>query len=480
MKKLNQLLDCNYDIEINGIKINSKEIERGDLFVCTDMGTLDRHEFIDDAINRGAAAVIVKKDVGEKNVPIIKVDNPNDMLPIICSRFYDTPQDKLTMIGVTGTDGKTSVATIMQILIGDDKCGYIGTNGRGCAKFTGDTSNTTPDSDKLYKFFNEFVDAGCSYCSMEVCSEALMRGRTKNILYDVAIYTNVTSEHLNIHGTLENYVASKCSFFTQVKDTGASILNHDDEHYEQALKTAKGRIYTYGEGENNTLQFKNVSIMPHKTTFDIVYDSTTYHIVSPLKGLFNVYNLCACIMAMLSLDFKMERIMSKIPLLKVSGRMETIDLGQDFYVMVDYAHTPNGITKFLEFVKTLDIKKSIVVIGQAGERDPFKRKQVGEIVASNCSRAIFTYEDPRSEDPRDIIEMMIENIKGKLNNYEIIIDRSEAIKRAIDIAEPGDMVIILGKGNETYEKLKDKTIYFNDIEEAKKHLAFRLEKETIK
>ena len=169
-----------------------------------------------------------------------------------------------------------------------------------------------------------------------------------------------------------------------------------------------------------------------------------------------------------------DYIKKRIPLIKVSGRLEMIDLGQDFHVMVDYAHTPNGITKLLEYVKLLPINRSIVVIGQAGERDPYKRKEVGEIVARNCDYAIFTYEDPRSEDPRDIIDMMTQNIHD-LDNYEVIIDRKEAIKRAIELAQPNDMVMVLGKGNETYEKLKDKVIYFNDIEEVKKDLKERLE-----
>ena len=178
-------------------------------------------------------------------------------------------------------------------------------------------------------------------------------------------------------------------------------------------------------------------------------------------------------MTLFALGYDFDYIKNKIPLLHVSGRLELIDMGQDFYLMVDYAHTPNGITKLLEYVKLLPIKRRIVVIGQAGERDPYKRKEVGQIVSRNCDVAIFTYEDPRSENPMDIINMMTENIKD-MNNYEIIIDRSKAIKRAIDIAKKDDMVMILGKGNETYEKLKDKTIYFNDIEEAKKHLKDRL------
>lgn len=473
MKRLNELINCNYDIEITGIKINSKEIEKGDLFVCTDMGTLDRHNFIDDAIEKGAVAVIVKKDVGQRSVPIIKVDNPNEILPIIESKFYDVPESKLTMIGVTGTDGKTSVATMVQTLLGMDSCGYIGTNGYSCDKFHKDTNNTTPDADKLYGYLSEFVGADCKYCAMEVSSESLMRERVKNIEYDVSILTNITSEHLNIHGTLENYIADKCKLFSQTKSNGFCILNKDDAHFEQAKIAANGKVLTYGEGTDNDLYFKNIRLYPGRNLFTIVYKDKEYEIDSPMAGLFNIYNLSAAILTLFALGYDFEYIQSRIPLLKVSGRLEMIDMGQDFYVMVDYAHTSNGITKLLEYVKLLPIKRSIVVIGQAGERDPSKRKIVGEIAAKNCDLVIFTYEDPRSEDPRDIINMMIENIKDR-NNYEIIIDRSEAIKKAIDIAKPGDMVMVLGKGNENYEKLKDRTIYFNDIEECKKHLSDRI------
>lgn len=471
--KLNKLIDCNYDVEINGIKINSKEIEEGDLFICTDMGTLDRHDFIDDAITKGAKAIIVKKDVGKKSVPIIKVDNPNDILPVIESKFYGEPEKKLTMIGVTGTDGKTSVATMVQTLLGKEKSGYIGTNGYSCYKFNKDTNNTTPDADKLYSYFSEFLTVGCKYCSMEVCSEALMRGRVKNIEYDISILTNITSEHLNIHGSLENYINDKCKLFKQTKKDGFCILNKDDEHFKEAYEASNGTVLTYGKDQDNDLYFKNIKLFPGRNIFTIVYKNKEYEIDSKMAGLFNVYNLSAAILVMFALGYKFEDFKDRIKDIYVSGRLEMIDLGQDYYVMVDYAHTPNGITKLLEYVKLLPVKRSIVVIGQAGERDPYKRKQVGEIVAKNCDKAIFTYEDPRSEDPKDIIDMMIENIKD-YKNYEIIIDRSKAIKRAIDIADKEDIVLILGKGNETYQKLKDKTIYFNDIEEAKKYIEEKL------
>ncbi len=475
MKKLNQLYDCNYDVEIKGIKINSKEVEPGDLFVCVKGATVDRHDYIDDAIKNGAVALVVSRDVDAK-VPTIKVANTNEELGKLCRKFYDYPDKKMTMIGITGTDGKTSVATITQTLIGKEKCGYIGTNGYSCTAFNKDTNNTTPDADKLYGYFQEFIDNGCSYTAMEASSEAIFKGRIKEIKYDVTAITNITSEHLNTHGTLENYIACKKELFTQLKEHGKCVLNKDDAHFLEVKDACCGEILTYGKDSDNTLWIKHFVVSPNNTIVTFVYNKETYTFTSPLLGDFNVYNLACAMLICLSLGFDMNYLINNVKYINVSGRLDMVDLGQDFYVMVDYAHTPNGITNLLNFVHTLKINRSIVVIGQAGERDPYKREIVGEVVSNNASYAIFTYEDPRSENPRDIIDMMTKRIKDK-NNYEVVIDRSEAIKRAINIAEKGDMVLILGKGNETYEKLKDRTIYFNDIEEAKKYIIQRLKEE---
>ncbi len=478
MKKLYELIDCDYDIDIKGIKINSKEIVNGDLFVCTKGVNTDRHDFIDDAINRGAVALIVSKDVS-CSVPTIKVDDTNKILPILCSKFYDHPEEKLKIIGITGTDGKTSTATIVQTLLGNDICGYIGTNGRSCSKFNKEINNTTPDSDKLYEYFYDFVEAGCKYVVMEASSEAFYRHRLDNIIFQVGAITNITREHLNIHKTFENYIECKKTLFKQISSDGVSILNSDDELYEDVLSACSGNIMTYGKNDKDTIKINDFKILPENTLIEFKYDDKVYNIESPLLGDFNVYNLMAGILCSLSVGVAMEDILKRIKYIKVSGRLELLpNIGQKFLVMIDYAHTPNGITNLLNFVHTLDIKRSIVVIGSAGERDYLKRPVMGKCVTDNSSYVIFTYEDPRSEEPIDIINMMISDIKDK-DNYEIVVDRSMAIKKAIDIARDGDMVLILGKGNETYQKLKHETIYFNDFEEAEKHLKDRLEREKI-
>lgn len=480
MKKLCELYDIDSNIEIKGIKINSKEVEPGDLFICTRGVTADRHDYISDAIKNGASALVVSRKDIKADVPVIVVENTNEELPKLCRRFYDYPDKLMKMIGVTGTDGKTSVSTIIQTLLGDDICGYIGTNGRRCRLFDRDTNNTTPDSDKLYGYFDEFVKAGCTYTAMEASSEAFFRGRLTEMEYDVSAITNITREHLNIHGSFENYIDCKCQLFRQTKKDGFCILNHDDAFFETVKRNCKGTVLSYGKEEDNDLQIVSFQVLPYKTEVVLKYQDKLYEFDSPLLGDFNVYNLACALLVGLSLDFNMDDMLNRLGKVKVSGRMELLDTKTPYYVMVDYAHTPNGISKLLNFVHTLDINKSIVVIGSAGERDYLKRPVMGETVVNNASYAIFTYEDPRSEKPIDIINMMISSIKDTHDNFEIVIDRHEAIQRAIDIAGDNDMVLILGKGNETYQKLKDKVIYFNDIEEALNAVQNRKNREEVK
>lgn len=480
MKKLDELYPgVGTDVLIKGIKINSKEVETGDLFVCTMGVTRDRHDFIDEAIKNGASAIIVSKDIRDKEVPIIKVPDTNKELPYLCQKFYDYPDKKMKMIGVTGTDGKTSVTTIIQTLIGSDVCGYIGTNGRSCAGFSGDNPNTTPDAQNLYLYLDEFVKYGCKYTAMEASSEAFFRGRLQAMEYDISAMTNVTSEHLNIHGTFENYLDSKLQLFRQTKKDGYSIINKDDLYYEQVKSACNGNVLTYGKDADNDLQIVEYKLYPNHTDIVFKYGDRVINVESPLMGDFNVYNLACAILCTIASGFNIDMILDRIKDIKISGRLELLNTNTPYYVMVDYAHTPNGIQKLLNFVHTLDINKSIVVIGQAGERDAFKRPKVGNVVVENATYAIFTYEDPRSEDPQAICDDIVKELKDTHTNYEIVLDRRDAINKAINMAQEKDMVLILGKGNETYEKLKDGTIYFNDIEEAYNAVASRKLKEGV-
>ena len=474
MKKLNELFEIASDVLVKDIKINSKEVQKGDMFVCIKGVHADRHDFIEEAIKNGASCVVGEKDI-ECSVPYIKVLNTNYILPELCRKFYDFDNLKLKIIGVTGTDGKTTTATSIQYLIGSDRCGYIGTNGCSCQKFTKDSPNSTPDPTVLYKFFKEFAEAGCEYVVMEASSEGFFRGRLAGLDFQAAGYTNITWEHVNIHGSFENYVDCKVQLARQT--TGKFIVNLDDKFHSEFMEEALNCL-SYGEDPKSDLYIKNYTVTSKYTEVTFIYQKKEYSFISPLLGKFNVYNLACAFLICLSLGFDMETLIERAINIDVSGRLEMIDMGQNFKVMVDYAHTPNGIKSLLDFVRVLEVNRAIVVIGSAGERDYKKRPIMGKTVLENADYAIFTYEDPRSEDPYEIIKQMVSQIKDD-SKYEIVIDRSLAIKKAIDIAKENDIVLVLGKGNETYEKLKDEVIYFNDIEETKKWLLERVNKEMV-
>ena len=477
MKRLNELYNTDSDVLIKGISVNSKDVNEGDIFVCIKGNKVDRHDYIDDAIKNGAVALITAREV-DSSVPYVIVDNPNEEVKRLAKEIYDNPQDNLKLFAVTGTDGKTSVATMTSQLIGDDKCGYIGTNGISCANLKGSTSNTTPSIEKLYKFFREFVDCGCDLVCMEASSEAMLQGRLDDLRFDCIGITNITSEHLNSHKTLENYVECKKDIMKLTKEDGICVLNHDDNYYYEVKKICLGKVMSYGMDDDNDLQILGYNLKRNKTEIDYKYMGKVYHVDSPLLGKFNVYNLACSLLMCLSQGYEMEYLLENVEKINIDGRLDIVDKGQNFTVMVDYAHTPNGIDSLLNFVKTIEHNRIITVIGQAGERDTSKRKTVGSVVAKNSDIAIFCYEDPRGEDPKDIIDMMCEDIRD-MDNYKVIIDRSEAIGYAIDIAQEGDIVLILGKGNETYQKMKDGNIYFNDEEEAIKYLDKKMNKVLI-
>ena len=460
------------DLDFNGIKTNSKEVEKNDLFVCIKGANVDRHDYIHEAINNGAIALITGKDV-EVDVPYYKVEDPNAIIEDLYKDFYNNPQDKLIIIGVTGTDGKTTTTSIIQTLIGNDKCGYIGTNGYSCAKFNKETRNTTPGIEKLYMYLDEFVKAGCKYVAMETSSEAFYYQRLKGIDFEVGAITNVDKEHLNTHKTLENYIDCKKQLFRQTKTY--SILNSNDDHVEE-FKNVCALFSTYGYKKEDTLYIKEYEILPNKTNITFVYENNEYKIESPLLGKFNVENLACALLTCISLDFEMNYLISNIKDIYVDGRMQSIDLGQDFYCMIDYAHTPNGLRRLFEFINTLDVNKVISVMGQAGGRDHSKRKEVGKILLDNSDYAILSTEDPRYENVNDIIDMMLEDVKD-YDNYERELDRHIAIKKAIDMAEKNDIVLVLGRGNEKYQKVLDGLVAFDDIEEVKNAIKDRMNME---
>lgn len=474
MKRLNEIFDTKYDTLIKDIKTSSKDINEGDLFVCIMGFNVDRHDYAKEAVEKGAKALVVKRHL-DIDVPQILVDDPNKELLNIVTKFYDYPSKKMCMIGATGTDGKTTTTTIIyQLLNNFSKTGYLGTNGVKCPTYEDKSNNTTPTAEHLHRIFYNFYNEGCKNVVMECGSEGLSQGRCEGIEFDYSIFTNLTHEHLNWHKTMENYFDAKAILFKQTKKTGYSIINIDSEYGEKIGQMSNGKVLYYGESDKADFRFSNVEIFNTHTKFVLHYNNKNYDIEMPLLGLFNVYNMSAALATLTMMGYDINDLKPYFKDLFIDGRMNDIILGQDYKVIVDYAHTPNGYLNLFEFTKTLKTRRTIIVAGSAGERDATKRPTMGSILVNNADYVIFTYEDPRTENPSDIIDQMTSEVMDKKEKWEKLVDRHEAIKKAINIAEKGDMVLILGKGNETYETIGKEKIYFNDKEEAENALKERL------
>ncbi len=458
MKKLSTLYEGFPDIMINDIKINSKEVKNGDLFVCIKGVNTDRHDYICDAIKNGAVCIVASKKINV-NVPVIYVRDTNEELINLCQKFYDYHPNDLKIIGVTGTNGKTTVASIIQNLIGKDS-GYLGTNGIICSNFNEKIRNTTPDADKLYKYFKRFKDSGCKIISMETSSEAFLRGRLKNLEFDIGILTNITEDHLNIHKTVENYANCKKELFKQVKNSGYCILNRDDKYYDEFNKICHSKVLTYGK-KNSDLKIININESINKTEIILRYQNIEYDITSPLIGEFNVYNLCAAILSLLALNYDIKDIIARIKNIKIPcGRMEFLDFGQKYNIILDYAHTPDAFKNIYHALNKIKTGKIITVTGSAGGREHEKRPLMGKIVLDNSNYCIFTMDDPRNEDVNDIINKLVSETNKV--NYERIIDRKKAIYKALDMAMDNDIVLIAGKGDDQYMAINDEYLPYSD------------------
>lgn len=445
------------DVEIKGIKTNSLDIKPGDLFVCTKGANVDRHDYVNDAIKNGAVAAVISKDLS-LDIPFVKVVDTNKELDSILKRFYNNPQDKLTLIGITGTDGKTTTAKIIQELLGNDVCGYIGTLGVDCKFFEDKTNNTTPAIEKIYESFYKFVKNGIKYVAMEASSEGYFYHRLDGIKFNIGCLTNITSEHLNTHKTLENYIECKKQLFI---NSDKQILNINDLHFNEVKEVSKNYL-TYGYDPSN-LQILDYSLFPDKTNIKIKYDNKDYEFTASLLSKFNVENIALSLLVLKELKHEIENVIPKLNSLVIPGRMQVINEGQDFYCILDYAHTANAIKNVLEFAKTLDVNRVITITGQAGGRDQFKRKEVGKTTLELSDYAYLTQDDPRYEKVEDIIKMMLEDTDK--TNYEIVIDRKEAISKAIANAKPKDLLLFLGKGVDKYMAIEDRRDYYDEYEE---------------
>lgn len=457
MKKIKDLIECSYDIDIFGIAEDSRNVNKGFLYVATKGYYVDHFDYINDAINNGAVCIIADRNV-EVSVPIIIVNNINDCYVELCQKFYDVCPNEFSFIGITGTDGKTTTTTIVhQILNGVVKNACIGTNGvlLGNEKFS--TNNTTPCVFELFKNFNIAKNYGCKDIVMEVSSEALLHGRVRNIKYDIVALTNITEDHLNVHKTFEEYRNCKFKLLDLVKDDGFIIVNGDDSNCKMI---DRDNLYTVGMNNDNNFVICDVNEMSKNVKFTIVYKNKKYCIISPLLGLYNVYNVsmafAICLLKGVSIDYLVPAI-SKLDV--VSGRREYLYFGQDYDIILDYAHTYNGVKCILNSV--CNYKKIITVTGAAGGRDKKKRSQIGNFILEKSNLVIFTMDDPRHENVDDIIDQMVGKSKKK---YLRIIDRRDAIYKALDEADKETVVLILGKGRDNYMAIGDKKVPYCDYD----------------
>ena len=461
MKKLNELYACDYDCFVKDIKTNSKEIEKGDMFVCIKGVHEDRHNYISDAINRGCSCLVVERG-DNYSVPFITVKDTNKELGNVSKKFYGY-DDSLKTIGVTGTDGKTTTSLIIRDML--NNCGYIGSNGVISEKINLDTNNTTPDLNLLYKYLSMFKDEGLDYVSMETSSEGLLHNRVYGIKFDIGVLTNVSEDHLNVHKTLSNYLKCKIKLFKNIKEDGYAVLNKDDRFYDKFKENCSCNIFSYGKDKESDLVINSFVEKTEGTSISFVYKNNLYELESPLKGEYNVYNLMGAFGVLICLGLSVEEIILRVKNIKqVEGRCEVFNYN-NFKVVLDYAHTENGLRSILSFLNKVKNKRIITVTGSAGGREHEKRKGMGEVVQELSDLVIYTMDDPRYEKVMDIInEMKVEN----KDNYIIIEDREEAIKKAFELAKADDIILIAGKGRDNYMAIEDKKIKYCDYDVIKK------------
>ncbi len=451
--RLNQLINTNYDIEIKGITDDSRLVKKGFLFVATRGYNVDHYDYVKNAIENGCSFVIVDREIAI-SFPHLVVENINSLYRELCKKYYNVSSLDFSLIGITGTDGKTTTTTIISQII--DDMAYLGTNGLCVNKKEFKTNNTTPCVSELYDDLHIIKQNKCKNIVMEVSSEALLHDRVADFLFDIVGFTNITGDHLNVHKTFENYVDCKMKLLKLVKDDGFVVVNGDDE----ILKNIHcNNLVTFGFDKNNDYVIDDVSYHKRYSEFSLKYNQKTIKIKCPFVGEYNIYNVTMAYIIGLLYGLEESLLLSRISKLKpVKGRGELLDFGQDYTIVLDYAHTTNGILKILETYKDYD--KVITVTGCAGGREKEKRSIIGDIVITNSDIAIFTMDDPRYEDVDRIIDDMVGNHK----DYVRIPDRVEAIHYALSIASSNSVVLILGKGRDNYMAIEDKKVPYNDYD----------------
>ena len=466
------------DIDITGISYNSKTVKEGEIFVCLKGEHSDGHEFAKMAVENGAAALYCEKEL-DIDVPQVIVESTRHQIADLAAAFYNYPSKKIKLIGVTGTNGKTTVTHLIQRIVEDaqHKCALIGTLGY---KLSGkdtyhDAKHTTPQAPELQKTLEMIYEQNIDYVAMEVSSHALEQNRVGGCDFDGAVFTNLTQDHLDYHITMNNYFEAKALLFRGLKKGDFAVINNDDE-YAQRFKDVvpEGvKIYTYGIKNDADVKAEDIDFSIHGAKFKINAKKTAAvhkDVNLQMNGMFSVYNALAALTAGIAMGFDIDVCIKALEETKsVDGRFEIVS--KIPLVIVDYAHTPDGLENVLKAARELTPKDAnlVCMFGCGGDRDATKRPKMGKIADENADIVVVTSDNPRSEDPQLIISDILAGIKT-VNTQKVFVepDRRTAISMLKNIAKENDVVVLAGKGHEDYQILKDRTIHFDDREEARK------------
>lgn len=457
------------DVKVNSVVDDSRCAKNGALFVAVTGENFDGHDFIHDAIKFGAKAVIGEKSLHFTNdITYIRVKNSRKALAKSSAWFYGFPADKLKLIGVTGTSGKTTTTYLIRAMLNEvgARSGLIGTIANVINDKQLPTSFTTPGALELNQLFLQMLEHNVDYVVMEVSSHSLKLHRVEGLQFQVGVFTNLTRDHLDFHKSFEDYFSSKQKLFQQSK---RAVINIDDDSGKKLLDAINVPALTFGIENSADLIAQNVRQSSKGVFYDLIYKDKKYSVSYGVPGLFSVYNSLAALAAGISLGFAMDSLIKALQNVEgVPGRFELIKNDRGIIVIVDYAHKPDGLKNVLYTMREFSKGRIITVFGCGGDRDRGKRPIMGKISTELSDFTIITSDNPRGEDPEAIIRDIEKGAVGK--NYMKIPDRQEAIKAALSIAKKGDAVLIAGKGHETYQIIGDKKIHFDDREIAKEFL----------
>jgi UDP-N-acetylmuramyl-tripeptide synthetase len=439
----------------------------------------DGHDYVDHAVNAGAAALVVENPV-EADVPVVVVDNSSAAEVSLARVFYGNPSSKVMLVGITGTNGKTSTAFILQSILqrSHGPTGIIGTVGIGTGGKLQAATNTTPSSSDLNRIIAGFIDEGCRAVVMEVSSHAAAQGRTGGLEFDTGIFTNISRDHMDYHGSLKNYIEAKETFVRtlntpdRVKGPGMLIYNIDDVNVRRVGERFTGPKISFGTSEEASFRCEDLAADLSGTNFRIAASGFDLPVEMQLLGRFSALNALGAAAAAHAAGADREAIAAGLSSIdEIPGRFHLVRSGGGPTVIVDYAHTPDALEKLLLFCRELSPARLVTVFGAGGDRDRGKRPMMGKAAAELSDMVYVTTDNPRTEDPDEIIRDILEGMAGIDTPLEVISDRGEAIRMAIGSAADGDMVVLAGKGHEDYQVLAEGKIHFSDIEEAEKALA---------